>query len=156
MRWTAKSKKVQIELDRFQFYPFFSGLLDQDIVAMFALCAGGDLHPFPEQVETFRQAWFVAVTHMIKGTNVFRVVSNKDKFMSIFLLGILAQVSFALWVNIHFLRLLGSDMPQTAQNVLRLLHGDFGKGQRWLNDLHAKQFFDFVPMLFPDCFEHML
>jgi hypothetical protein len=100
MWWTTVLEKVKIKLNRLQVYAFFGGLPQQHIVTVFALRSGRDLHPLPEQVETFRLRRLVFFPHMIEGADVCRIIGNENEFVSKLSQRILAQESLTLRVDV--------------------------------------------------------
>src|SRR5574339_577761 len=88
MRRAAKPKEVKIKLDGFEADSLFRSLLHQDVITVFALCTGRNFHPFPQQVKTFRQVWFVFLSHMIEGTDRCWIVGDKNELMPVLFFGI--------------------------------------------------------------------
>ena len=54
-----------------------------------ALRTGRNFHPFPEQVETFGLSQLILFPHMIKGTDLHRIVGDENELVAVLLFRVL-------------------------------------------------------------------
>ncbi len=86
VRWTAEAEAVKVMMNGLEIESLLLGLLDQNGVAMFTLCACGLFQSFPEQVEALSQTGVSLVTHVIERSYGCGVVCDKHKLVAALLL----------------------------------------------------------------------
>ena len=66
VRRAAVAEEIQVELDRLQPQAFLQRLLLEDLIAVLALRAGGDLQPVGDQVEGAGQRRVFGLAHVVE------------------------------------------------------------------------------------------
>src|SRR5437773_12572779 len=98
--WASVPEAVEVVLHRLGTQTLFGRLLEQNLVAVFALRAGGRLHPFPDEVEAQRDVLVVARSHVVEGPDAGGVVGHEDELVSGLLLDVCADAAFPLGVEV--------------------------------------------------------
>lgn len=70
---------------------------------MLALRAGGDLHPFPQQVEALGDVRVVRTAHVVEGPHVGRVFGDEDELVLVLAQDVFAEHLLTLGVEVTLL-----------------------------------------------------
>lgn len=149
VRRHSVAEEVEVEPDLVRLDALLDGLSREDLDAMFALGACGDLGTSPEQVEALGVTGLVA--HVVEGPDVGRPVFHEDEFVAVGLLGPFAEQTLAAGVQVAVP--VGNVTLDLLEDVECLLHGDAGEGEGGYNDLDAEALEDRLAVLVLDLLE---
>ena len=98
VRGCAVAEEVEILAHCFGFDAVFLYVLFEVFVAVFALCAAGDLYALKQQVVRFGKRGVVVLFHRIECARLGREVYDEYKIAAVLFLGVLANKFFTKYI----------------------------------------------------------
>ena len=147
VRRAAILEELQIELDVLG-QTLFLGLLLQHLIAVLALCAGGDLDTAPDQVVALGHT--VLVAHVVERALLGSVIGDEQELVAIVLLDPLIAQALGLGGQVALFRVIDGVAELLFQTLVQVGQLDHGERRLRDDDLLTEGFLDLLAVCFLD------